>query len=96
MGGGHDLAPADDHLYRLVSVVQHFGQSGSGHYTIYRRAKAMPKEHDPNDITESTTSFQWFGISDSEVYRVCEEDVLAAEASVLFYEKISENADKLF
>lgn len=95
MGGTRASVPTDLHMYRLVSVVQHFGRSGSGHYTIYRRARAMFKDVDPNEIPDST-SVQWFGISDSEVYSVSEEDVLAAEASVLFYERISESTDKLF
>lgn len=76
-------------MYRLVSVVQHYGQSGSGHYTIYRRARRILKEGDLDERVKST-SVQWFRISDSDVYNVAENDVLAAEASVLFYENISE------
>lgn len=34
---------------------------------------------------------QWFCISDSQVLSVSEREVLAAEASVLFYERISED-----
>lgn len=88
MGGTRDSVPTDLHMYGLVSVVQHFGRSGSGHYTIYRRARGMLKDVNPNERPDST-SVQWFGISDSEVYSVSEEDVLAAEASLLFYERIS-------
>lgn len=87
MSGTQLEAPADQHMYRLVSVVQHFGRAGGGHYTVYRRVRAKLKESDQDQLPESTSA-QWFGISDSNVYRVSEEDVLAAEASLLFYEKI--------
>ncbi|KAM6590680.1 hypothetical protein CsatA_013285 [Cannabis sativa] len=75
--------------YRLVSVVEHFGGAGSGHYTIYRSARADPciKEFDE---PQEPDSFCWFSISDSHVCRVSEKEVLAAEASLLFYEKIYE------
>ncbi|CAK9187833.1 unnamed protein product [Ilex paraguariensis] len=83
------LAPSDHPTYRLVSVVQHYGRAGSGHYTVYRKVGAKLNDKDPGGPSESTL-MRWFCISDSEVYSVSEEDVLAAEASVLFYEKIQE------
>ncbi|XP_071914211.1 ubiquitin carboxyl-terminal hydrolase 27-like isoform X2 [Coffea arabica] len=76
-----------DHTYRLVSVVQHFGKVGSGHYTVYRRVKAETCDEDPIALLEPTHA-RWFCISDSEVHGVSEKDVLEAEASLLFYEKI--------
>lgn len=82
-------APSEDHMYCLVSVVQHFGRAGSGHYTVYRTARA---EANPNGSLEESSS-HWFCISDSNVYSVTKKDVLAAEASLLFYEKISENGE---
>lgn len=89
MTGSQLKASADKHMYRLASVVQHFGRAGGGHYTVYRRVRAELKHGDQDQLPESTSA-QWFGISDSKVYRVSEEDVLAADASLLFYEKISE------
>lgn len=77
-------APSEsDDLYQLVSVVEHFGRSGSGHYTVYRRA-LINNDGDSNPV-------RWFCISDSQVHGVSERDVLAAEASLLFYEKLSES-----
>lgn len=89
MIGNQLKASADKHMYRLASVVQHFGRAGGGHYTVYRRVRAELKNGNQDHLPESTSA-QWFGISDSKVYRVSEEDVLAADASLLFYEKISE------
>lgn len=74
-------------LYRLVSVVEHFGSDGSGHYIVYRSVRADACREELDNSLESS-SFCWFGVSDSEVYHVSIEDVLAAEASLLFYEKI--------
>ncbi|XAR73251.1 Ubiquitinyl hydrolase 1 [Bertholletia excelsa] len=75
------------HTYCLVSVVQHFGRASSGHYTVYRSVRTK-NDGDPVGPSEHSL-VHWFCISDAEVYSVSEEDVLAAEASVLFYEKIS-------
>ncbi|KAL8133100.1 ubiquitin carboxyl-terminal hydrolase 27 [Apium graveolens] len=89
LAGNQLKASADKHMYRLASVVQHFGRAGGGHYTVYRRVRAELKNGDQDPLPESLSA-QWFGISDSKVYRVSEEDVVAADASLLFYEKISE------
>lgn len=77
-------------LYRLVSVVEHFGKAGGGHYTVYRSARSESQEK-YGDENFKPSLLQWFCISDSEVYCVSEEDVLAAEASLLFYERIVED-----
>lgn len=79
--------PPESCLYRLVSVVEHFGRAGSGHYTVYRSVRADSYKEVPDEQIESA-SMSWFCISDSEVHRVSEKDVLDAEASLLFYEKI--------
>lgn len=74
-----------EHIYRLVSVVEHFGTVGSGHYTVYRRVGVQVEgtEDDP-----TTTQAMWFSISDSEVSQVSDTDVLHAEPTLLFYEKM--------
>ncbi|XP_030516446.1 ubiquitin carboxyl-terminal hydrolase 27-like isoform X2 [Rhodamnia argentea] len=84
-----DVMPqaSKSHCYCLVSVVEHFGRTGSGHYTVYRRVRTEPPEEE-NQPRLETASEQWFYISDSEVYNVSESDVLAAEASLLFYERL--------
>ncbi|XP_058179444.1 ubiquitin carboxyl-terminal hydrolase 27 isoform X3 [Rhododendron vialii] len=90
VGGTFCFVPSERHMYCLVSVVEHFGRSGSGHYTVYRRAKAKNDGDDPVGIAEPAL-VRWFCISDSQVHSVSEEEVLAADASVLFYERISED-----
>ncbi|XP_051140705.1 ubiquitin carboxyl-terminal hydrolase 27 isoform X2 [Andrographis paniculata] len=76
-------------MYRLVSVVEHFGSSGSGHYTVYRKVMGrVGEEGGAVGLLESAIE-EWFRISDSEVYPVGEKDVLMANASMLFYEKVS-------
>lgn len=80
-------ASAGKYIYRLASVVQHFGRAGGGHYTVYRRVTS--------NLENGDEDHQWFGISDSKVYIVSEEEVLAANASLLFYEKNSEAPTEL-
>ncbi|XP_073153929.1 ubiquitin carboxyl-terminal hydrolase 27 isoform X2 [Henckelia pumila] len=74
--------------YRLVSVVEHFGSEHGGHYTVYRKVTAKIDEEDPVALLESAIQ-QWYCISDSDVYSVSEKDVLGANASMLFYERMS-------
>lgn len=76
-------------MYNLVSVVEHFGNTGSGHYTVYRRVSRKITNSEI-DATSESLNVNWVGVSDSQVYRVLEEDVLAAQASLLFYERVSE------
>ncbi|XP_071735449.1 ubiquitin carboxyl-terminal hydrolase 27 [Rutidosis leptorrhynchoides] len=79
------LMPNANNMYNLVSVVEHFGNTGSGHYTVYRRISSNIKD---SEVDEASVNVNWVGVSDSQVYRVLEEDVLAAQASLLFYERI--------
>lgn len=77
-------------LYQLVSVVEHFGRAGSGHYTVYRSASTKSSDVS-DDQLNLTPPIHWFCISDSQVHSVSEESVLSAEASLLFYERIQKN-----
>jgi ubiquitin carboxyl-terminal hydrolase 30 len=79
--------PPETQLYRLVSLVEHFGRAASGHYTVYRSVRADSNKEVPDDQFEPASE-RWFCISDFEVHSVSEKDVLDAEASLLFYEKI--------
>ncbi|XP_021846494.2 ubiquitin carboxyl-terminal hydrolase 27 isoform X2 [Spinacia oleracea] len=81
-----DPPPPLSILYRLVSVVEHFGRAGSGHYTVYRGVTTQME--DRNGVRDIDDPLQWFRISDSEVHTASEEDVLGAEATLLFYERI--------
>lgn len=79
--------PSTNYTYRLVSVVEHYGKVGSGHYAVYRRAKGLTDADDSDGLTD-TADTHWFYVSDAEVSSASEEAVLAAEASLLFYERI--------
>ncbi|KAL7144122.1 hypothetical protein ABFS83_08G237300 [Erythranthe nasuta] len=82
------LSPVRHQMYRLVSVVVHYGGDGSGHYTVYRKVRAkLGDENNFVALLESSIE-QWFSISDSQVLSVSERDVFDANASMLFYEKI--------
>uniref|UniRef100_A0A803KX84 Ubiquitin carboxyl-terminal hydrolase n=1 Tax=Chenopodium quinoa TaxID=63459 RepID=A0A803KX84_CHEQI len=81
-----DPPPPKNILYRLVSVVEHFGRAGSGHYTVYRGMATQMAKGD--GVSETDAPLQWFRISDSEVHNASEEEVLGAEATLLFYERI--------
>lgn len=70
-------------MYHLASVVEHYGQPGSGHYAIYRRLTNPNANDYPVQINSQDN---WIYVSDSEVLNVPLETVLAAEASLLIYE----------
>ncbi|KAK1322834.1 Ubiquitin carboxyl-terminal hydrolase 27 [Acorus calamus] len=82
-----NLIPSKNYMYRLSSVVEHYGRSGSGHYTVYRRVRSDSDDNVPVGKSEAIYP-HWVHVSDSEVSSVSEETVLAAEASLLFYEKV--------
>ncbi|KVI08539.1 hypothetical protein Ccrd_013088 [Cynara cardunculus var. scolymus] len=77
-----NVTPSGHHSYNLVSVVEHFGNTRSGHYTVYRR---VIKNRGTSE------SYYWVGVSDSRVCMVSEEDVLAADGvTLLFYQRVLE------
>ncbi|KAK1300341.1 Ubiquitin carboxyl-terminal hydrolase 27 [Acorus calamus] len=82
-----NLIPSKNYMYRLSSVVEHYGRSGSGHYMVYRRVRSDSDDNVPVGKSEAIYP-HWVYVSDSEVSSVSEETVLAAEASLLFYEKV--------
>ncbi|GAB2275254.1 hypothetical protein Dimus_010014 [Dionaea muscipula] len=83
---------ADGPVYHLVSVVEHFGTAGGGHYAVYRRVMAEIDDGD-NDRRRSDDqhAVRWLSISDARVNPASEEDVLAADATLLFYERSTDH-----
>ncbi|GAB2234170.1 hypothetical protein Droror1_Dr00003408 [Drosera rotundifolia] len=85
---GHESSSAAGPMYRLVSVVEHFKTAGGGHYVVYRGV--LEEADGGNDDGQcNDRHLRWFRISDSDVSPASEEDVLAAEASLLFYERLT-------
>lgn len=70
LGGAEIHRPS----YELVSIVQHSGALGSGHYTAFRR------------VIEEGNRCRWLHCSDSAVQEVPLEVVLSAQAYILFYQ----------
>lgn len=64
----------DAPCYDLYGVVNHIGSIGSGHYTSFVR------QHRANGQKRA-----WLCCDDSRVYKVSEEDVVTANAYLLFY-----------
>lgn len=83
------VVPSKSHMYRLVSVVEHFGRVGSGHYTVYRRVKRSSDDSESAEQLGSSNA-RWFCVSDTDVWSVSEKSVLAADASLLFYVRVAE------
>lgn len=59
--------------YELAAVVEHHGGIGGGHYTAFRR------------IIEANERCRWLHCSDGSVSEVSLEEVLSAQAYLLFY-----------
>jgi len=62
--------------YRLVAVVEHIGGVYSGHYVTYRHLPGAKHS-------------QWVYTSDTSVYNATVQEVLRANAYMLFYRRIT-------
>lgn len=65
--------------YKLTSVIVHLGGISTGHFIAYRRAPSINGQRFPDN---------WLYTSDTVVKKVPLSEVLAADAYMLFYEKI--------
>ncbi|KAL6652892.1 hypothetical protein ACP70R_011817 [Stipagrostis hirtigluma subsp. patula] len=74
-------------LYGLSAVVEHYGICGGGHYAVYRKVASHSDANDPGQNLAGLGK-RWFYISDGHVSQVSEDDVLGAEATLLFYERL--------
>ena len=96
IGDGNNLATADGStdvqsrsrlhktLYNLRAVVTHYGRHENGHYITYRQDPQATQLGDMKDDA-------WWRLSDDEVCRVYEDDVLAqGGVFMLFYEQIED------
>lgn len=72
--------PQTDQAYKLTAVVEHIGDTFSGHFVTYRRS--------PYLRAGEKFSSRWLYTSDMAVKEVPLDEVLKAEAYMLFYERI--------
>ncbi|MBW0542452.1 hypothetical protein O181_082167 [Austropuccinia psidii MF-1] len=79
--------------YRLISVIVHRGQMGSGHYFNYvltdrygNQDGSVKKNEDEIDDHQNEGK-QWVYCSDTEIKRVTLNEVLKSKAYILFYEQ---------
>ncbi|TVY62854.1 Ubiquitin carboxyl-terminal hydrolase [Lachnellula suecica] len=70
-------------IYELRAVVTHYGRHENGHYICYRK-------HPPiSDAVETEKNEQWWRLSDDDVMKVSEENVLGqGGVFMLFYDRI--------
>jgi len=81
--------------YQLVAVIVHHGTHTGGHYTVYKRSLEEPSLEDRlqkeqlSGLGLLVDDASWWHISDSTVKKVHVDQVLKAQAYMLYYEKIS-------
>lgn len=81
-------------LYDLQAVITHYGRHENGHYICYRK---VPRGRSSGYAGESTplleATEQWWRLSDENVSKVDEEEVLAqGGVFMLFYERVADHS----
>ncbi|KAI8051252.1 hypothetical protein BDF22DRAFT_744864 [Syncephalis plumigaleata] len=85
----YDNAMTGQH-YQLTAVVEHLGSHMSGHFVTYRRVRAsqlLTCVNAPSSISPTTVDDRWFRVSDRQVEPTTLDQVLTAQAYMLFYEQ---------
>jgi CRISPR/Cas system endoribonuclease Cas6 (RAMP superfamily) len=93
-----DSTPSESTIYSLHSVVVHHGNSSGGHYTCYRKNTFIDETTQlhvlPSIHEHELESDTWLHISDESVYEVSVQEVLSANAYLLFYQQCSKEPIK--
>ena len=69
-----------ENVYRVTSLVVHFGSHSNGHYVSFRRR--------PTPAGSGRISDEWFRISDEDVDLSTVDEMLRANPFLLFYERV--------
>ena len=72
-------------LYRLKSIIVHYGSHSSGHYVTYRRQSKLKGDEED----------EWIRASDERVERVGLSDVLMENPFMIFYERSLNNDNSI-
>ncbi|GAA5928927.1 hypothetical protein JCM10213_004942 [Rhodosporidiobolus nylandii] len=78
-------APASRDIYRLSSLVVHYGSHSFGHYVAFRRRPSSPSS---DDLPAALDLPDWYRISDETVDPSSIQEALRANPFLLFYERI--------
>lgn len=70
-------------LYRVASLVVHYGSHSFGHYVAFRRRPPLPE-----DVTVDAVLPEWYRISDETVQPATVDEALRANPYLLFYERV--------
>lgn len=74
-------------IYELRAVVTHYGRHENGHYICYKKHPVL--SHQEDDDSEAPIKQQWWRLSDDDVMKVSEENVLAqGGVFMLFFDLI--------
>jgi ubiquitin carboxyl-terminal hydrolase 30 len=72
--------------YDLKSAVVHYGSALSGHFVAYRK---------PLNHATTSKSDEWLQISDSDIKKVKQTNLLNSNVYMLFYEKVLHSTDRV-
>lgn len=77
-------------VYELRAVVTHYGRHENGHYICYKRHPVSSPEEDEN--LKVPMKQQWWRLSDDDVMKVSEENVLAQGGVFMLFFDLVESA----
>jgi hypothetical protein len=83
-----DGSGLDEELYRLTSLVVHYGSHHYGHYITFRRRPNSSASRLNTSDTGNEDRVEWYRASDETVDPARIEEVLRANPFMLFYERV--------
>lgn len=82
-----DSPPPPSDVYRLSSLVVHYGSHSFGHYVAFRRRPVPASDVDSSDPVAHAAPPEWYRISDETVEPSSVNEALRANPFLLFYER---------